>query len=146
MPTTMIRPDVTDVLNRLLRVLCRSMPRYLEQAKPWAQSDHDKHQEALADLVADQGLMARRVARAVIGRGGQPDPGPFPAAFASLNDAALDRLLPRLVDHQQRDVAEVRCCVAALADAPEERALAEEVLGNLQGHLEILEERMKAEG
>ena len=139
MPTTMIRPDVTDVLNRLLRVLCRSMPRYLEQAKPWAQSDHDKHQEALADLVADQGLMARRVARAVIGRGGQPDPGPFPAAFAALNDAALDGLL-------QRDVAEVGCCVVALADAPEERALAEEVLGNLQGHLEILEERMKAEG
>ena len=30
------QPVVVSVLNRLLRILCRSLPMYLESAKPWS--------------------------------------------------------------------------------------------------------------
>ena len=57
--------EAIPVLNELLRILCRSLPAYLADAKPWAQSDDQQLRAALDHLVADQQRYARRVAEAI---------------------------------------------------------------------------------
>jgi hypothetical protein len=134
------RPAATAVLNRLLRILSRSLPMYLRDAKPWTTEQEQPIQAALARLAADQQALAGRVARAILAHGGQPAPGPFPAAFASVNDVDLAFLLQRVIDLGHRDLAALERCVADLDRWPELRALAEEILGNAQGHLDILQD------
>ena len=132
------QPVVVSVLNRLLRILCRSLPMYLESAKPWSSGEDRAAIAALARLTADGRLLAQRVAEAILRHGGQPEPGPFPSEFAALNDVGLQFLLRRVVDSLQGDVEVVEHCVDELAVDAEAGALAEEVLGNLQGHVDLL--------
>ena len=135
-----VRPAATAVLNRLLRILSRSLPMYLREAKPWTTEQEQPIQAALADSppinrpwpIASPGRSSRR--------GGQPEPGPFPTAFASVNDVDLAFVLQRVIDLGHRDLAALERCVADLGDVPELRALAEEILGNAQGHLDILQD------
>jgi hypothetical protein len=133
-----ILPDTTIPLGQILRVLCRSLPMYLEDARPWTAGDDEPLRTALARLVADQRRLARRVADAILRRGGQPAPGPFPLEFTGLNDVSLSYLAGQVCDRVQRDIDAVGRAVAELAADPEARDLAEEVLGNLQGHLDLL--------
>jgi hypothetical protein len=134
-----------DVLNRLLRIICRSLSAYLEEARPWTSGDRPQLQTALARLAADQHVCARRVAQAIGEYGGQPEPGAFPLEFTGLNDAALDYLAAEIVQRLRGDVTALRRCAAELAGDPRARALAEEVLGNAEGHLDILQELVTAE-
>ena len=134
------RPAAAAVLNRLLRILSRSLPMYLREAKPWATEQAQPIQAALGHLAADQQALAGRVARAILERGGQPEPGPFPSAFASVNNVDLAFVLQRVIDLGNRDLAALERCVAELRPWPEQRALAEEILGNAQGHLDILQD------
>jgi hypothetical protein len=131
--------SIIDVLNRLLHHLCRSLPRYLEQAHPWTQRDDESVEAMLAGVVADQDAVARQVARAVVEQGGRPDPGQFPMPFTAVNDLSLRSLLGRLIEYQRRDIVAFEQCVAALAPTPVMRVLAEEALGAAQGHLEIMQ-------
>jgi hypothetical protein len=142
---SLTRPGATAVLNRLLRILCRSLAMYLRDARPWSDAAEQPAQEALDNLVADQQRLACRIAQAILDHGGQPEPGPFPLSFACMNDAGLDYLLQRVIEHLRRDLPAIEDCVAGLADVPELRVLAEESLGNAQAHLDILE-RMKDKG
>ena len=82
--------EAIPVLNRLLGLLCRSLPAYLADAKPWARPERRPIRTALDRLVADQQLYARRVAEAITQRGGRPDPGRFPTEFAAKNDLSLE--------------------------------------------------------
>jgi hypothetical protein len=130
--------DSNAALNRLLHILSRSLPMYLEQARPWSDDDQQHVRTTLDRLLADQRLFAGRVAQAIRARRQRPDPGPFPTRFAAVNDVALDYLLRRLIDAQRDDVHAIQQCVEELADAPEV-GLAEEVLGNARGHLDNLQ-------
>ncbi len=132
--------EIVAVLNRLLRTLTRSLPMYLQDARPWSRGDDQGVQEAMDRLVADQQLYAQRVADAIVAHGGRPDPGPFPLSFAVVNDLSLDFLLREAIRRQRQDLDAVRQCAAELAEDPDLRAIAEEVWGNTRGHLEILEE------
>ncbi len=134
-----LKPAAPVVLNRLLRILARSLPMYMEAAKPWSGGGQQPAQDALKSLVADQHRFAGRVAEAIFAGGGQPEPGPFPAAFAAMNDASLDYLLRRVIELLRGDLPAIERCALELADAPEFRALAEEVLGNAQAHLDLLQ-------
>jgi hypothetical protein len=131
---------VIDVLNRLLRILCRGLPMYLEEAKPWICRDDEETEVALDNLVADRRVLAEQVAAAIIEQGGRPDSGRFPSEFAVINDLSLGFLRGKLLEHQRRDVEAIRQCAAELSPTPIIRAIAEEALGNAQGHAEILEE------
>ena len=128
--------EAIPALNRLFGLLCRSLPAYLESARPWSRPDEARGRTALARLIADQQALARRVAEAIIENHGTPDPGPFPLEFAALNDVSLDYLLGQILDRARSDVEAVEHCVAELAIVPSARRLAEEVLGNLQGHID----------
>jgi len=133
-------PEIVKLLNRLLQVLGGSLPMYLSDAHPWTCRDQQPMQGALANLVADQRAMMGRIAAMILQHGGQPRPARFPINFTSANDLSLDFLLEELIEHQRFDVAAIERCVAGLAEAPPAQSLAEEVLGNARGHLEILEE------
>ena len=141
----MNQPDPIDVLNRLLRILYRSMTVYLAGVKTW--SFYETEQGRAIELIAaDQLRTARRVAGAILEHGGRIDAGHFPAEFTSKHDLAMDFLLETAIQHQQRDVAAIEGCVADLSRAPFLRPLAEEALGGARGHLENLKEMMNEEG
>jgi hypothetical protein len=139
MNQTLESPRVASVLNRLLRTLCRSLGMYVEEIKPWSLAADEPVWVAIGRLAADSRMYARRVAEAIIEHGGQPDPGAYPLQFATLNDLGMEFFLRQIVVHLQRDQQVVCECVAELAQAADVRALAEEVHGNLRGHIELLE-------
>ncbi|MGO9112035.1 MAG: hypothetical protein ACLP9L_22650 [Thermoguttaceae bacterium] len=132
-------PIVVSVLNRLLQTLCRSLALYVEEIKPWSLAGDKPVWTAIARLAADSRMYSQRVAEAIVEHGGQPNPGPYPLKFAALNDLGLEFFLREIIVHMKRDQKVVGECVAELARAPGARSLAEEVYGNLRGHIESLE-------
>jgi hypothetical protein len=91
------------------------------------------------DLAADQEHYAERVAATISEEGGSPDPGGFAVEFAACNDLAAEFLLGTVITRHRCDVDRVARCVDELHDLPPLREVAEEVLGNARGHLEMLE-------
>ena len=100
-------PEVVLVLNELLRLLCRSLPAYLADAKPWAQSEDQQLRAALDHLVADQQRYARLVSDAIAAHGGRPDPGRFAMQWTAKNDLSLGFLVQEIIVEQERDVAAI---------------------------------------
>jgi hypothetical protein len=137
-------PEVVLVLNELLRLLCRSLPAYLADAKPWAQSEDQQLRAALDHLVADQQRYARLVSDAIAAHGARPDPGRFAMQWTAKNDLSLGFLVQEIIVEQERDVAAIAECAAELEEIALLHSLAEEILGNAQGHLDILKETVGA--
>jgi bacterioferritin (cytochrome b1) len=125
-------------LNELLTTLSRSLPVYLADAKPWTQHEDEKLRTSVQNLVADEERYAQRVAEAIVACGGRPDAGGFPDYFAAKNDLALTYLLPEIIALQERSQTVIERCAAQLEGDATLHALAEEVLGNTKGHLDIL--------
>lgn len=142
----MNRVDPVDSLNRLLQVLYRSLPVYLQSAKPWHARCNEAVCDALANLAEDQQHYARRVAEAIQEAGGRIEPGCFPTSFTGLHDVSADYLRRLAIELQTRDIACIEQCLASLSNDPRLRPLVEEVLGNAKGHLEMLEECRNGEG
>ena len=141
----MNQAEVVDQLGRLLRTLCRSLPMYLQEARPWTRHDDEPIEAALDCLASDQRALATRVADAIVEQGGRPDPGCFPVEFTAINDVSIDFLLQRAARCQQQDTATIKECVDRLTEVPLLHSLAEEIHGNAQGHLDILEELQAGE-
>jgi hypothetical protein len=135
--------ETVPVLNRLFRMLCRSLPAYLADAKTGGWPDRESIRAAVERLAADQRMYAERVAEAITARGGRPDPGGFPTEFAAKNDLSLAFLLREVVASQREETAAIGQCVGQLEGESALHALAEEILGNAKGHLEILAEMME---
>ncbi len=128
---------VVRILNELLGILCRSLPAYLAEADPWLDGE-DRFRAAMANMVADQQRYAGLLSAAIVQRGGRPDPGGFPTSFTAKNDLSLGFLRRQVIEHGEQEVKTIEGCVAQLEDAAPLRSLAEEILGNAKGHLEIL--------
>jgi len=136
--------EIVAVLNELLRILCRSLPAYLADAKPWVQSEDRQLRAALDHLVADQQRYARLVTEAIAAEGGRPDPGRFAMHMTAKNDLSLGFLLQDVIAQQEQDVAAIERCAAGLEKLASLHSLAEEILGNARGHLDILKEIVNA--
>jgi len=130
--------EAVPVLNRMLGVLCRSLPAYLADARPWTRFHRLRIQAAVDRLAADGRMYAERVAEAITRLGGRPDPGRFPTEFSAKNDLAIDFLLREVIDNQEQDTAMLEHCAVELEGVSSLHALAEEILGNARGHLEVL--------
>ena len=144
MRAIMIHPQntlsVTDILNQLLRLLCRGLPAYMDEMNPWMQPEHEPLQKALTNLADDRRLFAKRTAQAISDHGGYPDPGPYPMEYTGLNDVSIEYLTHELIDSLQVDIEILEVFSAQLADIPELHALIQEILGNTVAHAEILGE------
>jgi hypothetical protein len=136
---------VTDLLNQLLHLLCRGLPAYVVQINPWIQPGGEPLVSAMQNLDADRQLYARRITRAIIERGANPDPGAFPLEYTGLNDVSIEYLTNELIDSLNLDTEILGAISARLEVIPDLHALAEEILGNTIAHAEILEKTQNAE-
>jgi hypothetical protein len=139
----MPQPSSLDVLNRLLRIVFRSLPMYLVNTSPWIARDDGRAEAVLHQIVADAKHYAQKIADAILDRNGVLEHGSFPIEFADVHDLSLDYLIVDLIDAQRRDIAAIEQCVKLLEQDRASKALAEEVLGNARGHLEALDELNK---
>lgn len=131
--------ETVAVLNRLLEILSRSLPAYLQAARPYATSQQAAVCEAIDALAADQAHYAQRTAQAILDAGGMPAPGAFSPAFASVNDLGVEYLLAEVLRRHREDTARIEAIDAELACSLPHAALSREILGNARGHLDILE-------
>jgi hypothetical protein len=132
------RPPV-PMLNAILPRLARSLAVYLADARPWISPRHERLRPALAALVADHRMYADRLAAMILDLGGQPDLGRFPTAYTDLHDVAAEFLLDRLVCELRADLSAADRAADQLPEGSPARQLADEIRGNLQGHLDIWE-------
>ncbi len=139
----MNRRQILAVLNRLLAIQCRSLPQYLQQARPWTCRDDEPVLASLDNIVADQRAMAQRISDAIGQLDGRPTVGSFPSDFTDVNDLAMHALLPRLIAAQRQDIATLEQCSDELITVGELHELAEEALGAAKGYLEILEQHVR---
>lgn len=128
-----------DALNRLLVIEYRSFPMYLTYASPWTHQGDQKAAETLQNIVADQQLMAQRIAEMIDRLGGRVETGEYAMEFTDTHFLSLDFLLKELHRRQRHDVAEIERLVARLANDREARELAEDTLGMERAHLEAVE-------
>jgi hypothetical protein len=135
--------ETIPVLDRLLGLLCRSLPAYLADVRTLGHPEGEEVRVALNRLVADQQMYAQRVADAITQCGGRPDPGRFPTEFAAKNDLSIEFLLREIVTSQNQEVASIAQCAGQLEGESALHALAEEILGNAKGHLDILMQLVK---
>jgi bacterioferritin (cytochrome b1) len=130
---------VTDLLNQLLHMLCRGLPAYVVEIKLWMQPEHRELRKVLVNLANDRTLFANRTAQIILNRGGHPDPGSYPLEFTGLNDVSIDYLTQELIDSLQMDIEILEAFSTRFASIPDAHVLAEEIIGNTKGHVEILE-------
>jgi bacterioferritin (cytochrome b1) len=135
----MASPRNTEVLNRLLATLHRSLAQYLQGSHYWTHRGDARAEAVVRHLVEDQMALASRLADLILQQHGQIIPSSFPMEFTDLNLLSLDYLLQELIRHQRLDIETIEDCVADLRGDRPARELAEEVLGNARGHLENLE-------
>jgi hypothetical protein len=129
-----------DVLNRMLAILYRSLPMYLNQVSPWMHAGNERAKAVLDQIVADHERDCRRLVEFIIDQRGTIDLGDFPMEYTDLHFLSLEFLTQELVRHQRLDIAGIENCVAWLAKDLYARALAEEILGSERAHLEMLDE------
>ena len=130
---------VVETLNKILPRVARSLAVYAADARPWLSRGEDRLRAALSALASDQRFYADRLASTILELGGQPELGRFPTEFTDLHDVAAGYLAARLVCQQQADLAAIGRLAGRLPQGSPARQLAEEIRGNLQGHLDILE-------
>ena len=136
----MPQPDSIPVLNQLLAVLCRSLPQYLTDARPYSVSGDDSAVEVLTQIAEDQTMMSARVTDLIQESERRIDLGGFPIQFSALHDLSLEYLVGKAIECQRRDIRTIEACIDDLRFAPAARSLAEETLGMAKGHLESLQE------
>ena len=130
--------EAISSLNQLLGVVCRSLPLYLADARPWSRLGSWKAQRAIDRLVADGRMYAVRVAEEIDSLGGRPDDGRFPAAFTAKNDLAVQYLVCEIVASLRHEAKSIERIAARLETLPSLHALAMEILGNVKGHADVL--------
>jgi hypothetical protein len=142
MPST----DTIDDLNRVLAILERSFPQYMQYARPYIPPGRQDVMETLSEVVSCQKSLADRVSRMIVDSGALPDTGEFPIEFTDTHDLSIDYLIEEAIGYQKQDIAELADCADSLNLSPAAQNLAAEALGMAKGHLESLEELRTAPG
>lgn len=136
----MIEPSTVKNLNRLLAIVSRSFPQYLQFSRPYVPPGHDYLIESLDSIVADQNALAERIGQILIDAHAPLRTGEFPMDYTDKHDLSIDYLVGVAVDFQDQDIAAICDIVEQLQTAPAAKALAEEGLGMAKGHLDSLRE------
>jgi hypothetical protein len=132
------RPESRRVLNRLLAIEYYSLANYLLYAPPWKRPGDEPLLDVVRRIAAEQQAAAVRIGRLLVRRYGYVETDQFPMEFAAYDDLALDFLARRLIEHERQMIDEIAHCVEQLADDPEAKQLAEEILAGEKRRLEML--------
>ena len=132
--------NTIDVLNRLYKMHCRSLPAYLSFARPYVLRGDERAKDTLAHIADDQKSMVDRIGAFILANKGQIESGEFPIHYTAYNDLSFDFLINKMIENQKLDSAAIQECVDRLGQFPAAKALAEECLGAAKGHLDSLVE------
>ncbi len=116
----------------------RSILQYVEDSYPWTGSAGEAVLAQLHELLLEEQQSIAGLARFLY-RQRVPPPylGSYPEPFTALNYVALDYLLPLLVEHQQKAIADLERDRDRLTNA-EARAGVEKILEIKRRHLQTL--------
>ena len=134
-----------DILNRMLGVYNASLVSYIKYAEPWVAYGQEESMALVKDAIEDQERSVKVLGERILELGGIVQPGAYPLTFTSFHDVSLDYLLNVLLVTQQDDIDVIQQCVNSLEVDTRDRAIAEEVLGNAQAHLETFQEIVSGE-
>ena len=130
----------TILLNRLLAIVGRSFPQYLQYSRPYVPNGRDVLTETIESIVSDQNGIADRISEMLIEADALPRSGEFPIEYTDTHDLSIDFLINMAIQYQQQDIDAVNKIAEQLQLAPAAKSLAEEALGMAKGHLESLRE------
>jgi hypothetical protein len=133
-------PSTAEVLNRLLVLHVRSLPRYLSYAPPDQLNQHRRAKAVLDQMAEDHQRTVDRLGTLIMDGGSPVDYGEFPMSFTSLHDLSLSYLLKLLIERQHKFIAACEKLADMLGMAPYAQAAAREAVGEAKGHLHNLEE------
>jgi rubrerythrin len=129
-------------------ILCRegrSVLTYVAEAYPWTTRTEEKTLADLQRLIAAEREAVAGFGRFLVRRRiPLPYLPPYPTHFTTINFLALDFLLPRLIEHERRSIADLERDLAALKD-PTAQAEVEKLLALKRRHLPRLEELASAQ-
>lgn len=136
--TFMSQPATNSLLNRLLAIVGRSFPQYLQYSRPYIPPGRSSVIETLDAIVSDQNVMVERLTDVLNDSNTPPRFGEFPMQYTDLHDLDIDFLMQMAVNYQQQDITSIAAIADELRLAPAAQSLAEEVLGMTKGHLDSL--------
>jgi hypothetical protein len=126
-------------LQNVIRREGRSFLQYAGESFPWNTPQNREKADAILRLAHEEREGAAALSRYLVKHKLTPPYlGAYPAYFTSYNYLSLDRLLPMLVDYQQRGLAELETDFHSLQDAPT-RQQVEELAAMKRRHLKTLE-------
>ncbi len=134
-----------DILNRMLSIHNASLVSYIKYAEPWVAYGQEESMALVKDAIEDQERSVKMLGERILELGGIVQPGAYPLTFTSFHDVSLDYLLKVLLVTQQDDIDVLQQCVNSLEVDTRDRAIAEEILGNAQAHLETFQEIVSGE-
>ena len=136
----MSQPATNHLLNRLLAILGRSFPQYLQYSRPHIPAGKGNLKETIDSIVGDQNVMVERLSQMLYNAETPPRYGEFPMEYTDLHDLDIDYLIGAALKYQQQDIATISAIADQLQLAPAAQSLAEEALGMAKGHLDSLQE------
>jgi len=139
----MSQPPTNALLNRLLAIVGRSFPQYLQYSRPYVPAGRGSLVDTLAAVVGDQDVMVERISQMLSDANTPPRFGEFPMEYTDLHDLDIDFLFREATRYQKLDIASIGEIADQLQLAPAAQSLAEEALGMAKGHLDSLQEDNK---
>jgi hypothetical protein len=123
-------------LQDIIRREGRSLLQYAVDSFPWTSGNEGEAMACLHELAREEAEATTSLARYLVKhRLTPPWLGAYPMAFTSFNFLALDRLLPLLVEHQRRGIADLEVDVRQVED--------HEARTHLQHLLEVKRQNLK---
>src|SRR3954466_8247820 len=110
--------DTISVLNRVLAILERSFPQYMQYARPYIPAGRENIMQTIEQITASEDALAERVARQVFEAGGLPDHGEFPIEYTDTHDLSIDFLVCEAIDCLKQNAGDLQYCVEQLRQAP----------------------------
>ena len=77
----MSQPQTIPLLNRLLAIVGRSFPQYLQYSRPHIPPGRDSVKETIDAVVGDQNVMVERLSQMLLEANTPPRFGEFPMQF-----------------------------------------------------------------
>lgn len=128
------------ILNRVIRVVNRTLPAYLRDARPWTYPGRESALETLSDVGMQQVETAERLSAWVLDNDGTPESGDFPLSFTSYTDLSIDYVIREALRRQAAVIAAIESAIEDIGMVPNAVALLQEALGEAKAHRDMLED------